>query len=97
MSAFFASLAFKLLAPALLVALLAAAYLGWESRVQRAALIEAQRDQLVKVIAERDQARREQAETNQRFLDLPDVRQRLCAIQGPASGCCRPAPAECAP
>lgn len=97
MPAFFGSLAFKLLSPLLIGALALAAYLGWESRVKRAALIEAQRDQLVRAVKERDDAIFERNAIAARFAGLPEVRLRLCAQRGPADGCCRPAPAECKP
>lgn len=92
-----ATLGGKLLAGGLLFAIATAAYLGWESRVRRAALIEAQSDQLVRAVKERDDAIFERNAIASRFAALPEVRLRLCAQRGPADGCCRPAPAECKP
>lgn len=97
MGAFFGSLAFKLLAPLLALSVLAGAYFLWESRIRRAAVIEAQRDQLAQAVQERDRAIAERNRTTARFLALPEVRNRLCAVQGAQSGCCKPEPARCEP
>lgn len=59
--------------------------------------IAAQRDQLADLNRRLDAERRSKAEQNARFLALPDVRNRLCAVQGRASGCCQPEPAKCEP
>ena len=40
---------------------------------------------------------REKNETTAKFLALPDVRNRLCAVKGPQDGCCQPEPMECKP
>ena len=39
---------------------------------------------------------REKNEQNAKFLALPDVRNRLCAVKGPQDGCCTET-AECKP
>lgn len=59
--------------------------------------IAAQRDALADLNQRLDEANREKREQNAKFLALPDVRNRLCSIQGQPSGCCQPEPAECKP
>jgi hypothetical protein len=59
--------------------------------------IAAQRDQVAELNRRLVEAQREKAAANAKFLALPDVRNRLCSIQGAASGCCQPEPAKCEP
>jgi len=60
-------------------------------------LIAAQRDQVADLNRRLAEAQRDKAQQNAKFLSLPDVRNRLCAIKGAADGCCQPEPAKCEP
>ena len=54
-------------------------------------------EQLARAIAEKDKAIADRNRVTAQFMALPDARLRLCVVQGPASGCCRPEPSECKP
>ena len=93
----FASLGAKIFGSLLIISLAAGAYFLWESRIRRAAVIELQRDQLAAAIVEKDRAIADRNRVTAQFMALPDARLRLCVVQGPASGCCKPEPAACTP
>jgi hypothetical protein len=97
MGALFASLGAKIFGSLLIVSLVAGAYFLWESRIRRAAVIELQRDQLAAAVKAKDEAIADRNRVTAQFMALPDARLRLCVVQGPASGCCKPEPAACRP
>lgn len=97
MGAFFGSLAFKILAPMLLAVIIGGGIYLRDLRIEKNAIIGAQRDQLAELAVRHAQEVSEKNKIWAAMLALPDGRTRLCAMQGPASGCCRPLPAECVP
>lgn len=97
MTAILSTLAGKALAGLLVASLAFGGYFLWESRVKRAALMEAQRDQLAAEIKAKNEAVRLRNEIWATATALPEFRLRLCAQRGPLSGCCKPEPAKCEP
>jgi len=61
------------------------------------AVIALQRDALAELARRQAETAAERNRIWAEVQRLPDGRVRLCAIRGPESGCCKPAPAECAP
>ena len=54
-------------------------------------------DQLARALVEKDKAIADRNRITAHFMALPDARLRLCVVQGPQSGCCKPEPERCEP
>lgn len=96
MTALLSTLAGKALAGLLAASLAVGGYFLWESRVKRAALMEAQRDQLAAALKAKDEAIAERNRIWAIVVALPDGRLRLCAQRPATDGCCKPT-GECKP
>lgn len=63
----------------------------------RAVAAELQRDQARADAANLRKQLAEKAALVAEFAKLPEARLRLCVVQGPSSGCCKPEPSPCMP
>lgn len=97
MTAFLAGIGGKILLGLLVTGLVVGGYFYWQHVVTSRAIITAQRDALAELNRRQAATVAERNKIWAAMLALPDGRVRLCAVRGPESGCCQPAPAECAP
>ena len=96
----------KIQAAVLAVLLAALAFAVWYGRDADRAIVR-EREDRISAEMQRDQWRNEvmnlrkqmaeRARIDADMAKLPEARLRLCVVRGPESGCCKPAPAECAP
>ena len=96
MGAFLSGVGGKIVMGLLATGLVVTIYFYWQHVVTSRALAEARVKQIAELNQRLAQTVREKNETNAKFLALPDVRNRLCAVQGARSPCCQPV-GECAP